>query len=119
MKKINLSEKFSSFNEHWSPKIVAELNGQHVKVAKLLGEFEWHKHDHEDELFWIIQGTMRMHLRDKIVELSAGELFVVPKGVEHKPEAVEEVHVVMFEQAGTVNTGGNESERTVDKLERI
>jgi mannose-6-phosphate isomerase-like protein (cupin superfamily) len=119
MEKINLTDKFSLFNEHWSPKIVAELNGQHVKVAKLLGEFEWHKHDHEDELFWVIKGTMRMHLRDKTVELSAGELFVVPRGVEHKPEAIEEVELVMFEPVGTINTGGNESERTVDDLDTI
>ncbi len=119
MNKINLSEKFGLFSEHWTPKIVAELNGQHVKIAKLLGDFEWHKHDNEDELFWIVKGNLLVHFRDKTVELSPGEILVIPKGVEHKPEAPEEVHLVMFEPVGTVNTGESESDRTVAEPERI
>ena len=119
MDKINLTEKFNLFSEHWTPKIVAELNGQHVKIAKLLGEFEWHQHENEDELFWIVKGKLLIHFRDKSVELSPGEILVIPKGVEHKPEAPEEVHLVMFEPVGTVNTGETESDRTVAQPERI
>ncbi len=119
MDKINLTEKFNLFSEHWTPKIVAELNGQHVKIAKLLGEFEWHQHENEDELFWIVKGKLLVHFRDKTVELSPGEILVIPKGVEHKPEAPEEVHLVMFEPVGTVNTGETESDRTVAQPERI
>ena len=119
MDKINLTEKFNLFSEHWTPKIVAELNGQHVKIAKLLGEFEWHQHENEDELFWIVKGKLLVHFRDKSVELSPGEILVIPKGVEHKPEAPEEVHLVMFEPVGTVNTGEIESDRTVAQPERI
>lgn len=119
MDKINLTEKFNLFSEHWTPKIVAELNGQHVKIAKLLGEFEWHQHENEDELFWIVKGKLLVHFRDKSVELSPGEILVIPKGVEHKPEAPEEVHLVMFEPVGTVNTGETESARTVAQPERI
>lgn len=119
MDKINLTEKFNLFSEHWTPKIVAELNGQHVKIAKLLGEFEWHQHENEDELFWIVKGKLLVHFRDKSVELSPGEILVIPKGVEHKPEAPEEVHLVMFEPVGTVNTGETESDRTVAQPERI
>ena len=119
MDKINLTEKFNLFSEHWTPKIVTELNGQHVKIAKLLGEFEWHQHENEDELFWIVKGKLLVHFRDKSVELSPGEILVIPKGVEHKPEAPEEVHLVMFEPVGTVNTGETESDRTVAQPERI
>lgn len=123
MNKINLAEKLASFSEHWSPKIIAELNGQHVKVAKLLGEFEWHFHEHEDELFWIVNGTMQMHLRDdegeRMVEIGPGELFVVPHGVEHKPVAESEVEIVLFEPATTLNTGNIENERTKHDLKRI
>ncbi len=119
MDKINLTEKFDLFSEHWTPKIVAELNGQHVKIAKLLGEFEWHQHENEDELFWIVKGNLLVHFRDKTVELSPGEILIIPKGVEHKPEAPEEVHLVMFEPVGTVNTGESESDRTVAQPERI
>ena len=119
MEKINLEQKFDCFHEHWSPKIVAELNGQHVKLAKLLGEFEWHHHEHEDELFWVVKGNLQVHFRDKTVELSPGEILVIPKGVEHKPEAKEEVHLAFFEPIGTLNTGENESERTKRELDRI
>ena len=119
MNKISLQQKFSLFDEHWSPKIVAELNGQHVKIAKLQGEFEWHQHADEDELFWVVQGKLKIELRDQTVELSPGEIFVVPRGVEHKPSATEETQIVMFEPAGTLNTGDAESDRTVASPERI
>ena len=119
MEKINLTDKFSIFDEHWSPKVIAELNGQHVKVAKIQGEFEWHQHENEDELFWVVKGLLKIHLRDRTIELNPGEIFVVPKGVEHKPAADNEVHIVMFEPAGTVNTGSNVSDRTVEQLDRI
>lgn len=119
MQSINLAEKLSTFSEHWSPKIVAELNGQHVKVAKLLGEFTWHFHEDEDELFWVIRGTLEMHLRDRVIELGPGEIFVVPRGVDHKPVAREEVEVVLFEPAGTLNTGNVTSGHTVSEPDRI
>src|SRR5690606_5048773 len=98
------------FNEHWSPKIVGELNGQHVKLVKLEGEFVWHKHDFEDELFFVVKGTLQMELRDKTVEISENEFFIVPRGVEHRPVAPEEVWVMLFEPASTLNTGDAESE---------
>ena len=119
MSKINLEQKFSLFEEHWSPKIVAELNGQHVKIAKLQGEFEWHQHDDEDELFWAVKGNLKIEMRDQTVDLSPGEIFVVPRGVEHKPSATVETHIVMFEPVGTVNTGDRESDRTVASPDRI
>lgn len=119
MKKINLQNKFSVFTEHWSPKIISELNGQHVKIAKFKGEFEWHHHDDADELFWVTHGVLLIHFRDETVKLAAGEMLVVPRGVEHKPEAPEEVHVVLFEPAGTINTGKNESNKTVADPEYI
>ncbi|MFK7768857.1 MAG: cupin domain-containing protein [Mariniblastus sp.] len=113
MDKINLDEKFDLFSEHWSPKIVADLNGQQVKIAKLLGEFEWHHHDNEDELFWVVKGNLLVHFRDRTETLGPGEILVIPKGVEHKPEAPEEVQLVMFEPASTVNTGETDSDRMV------
>ena len=119
MQKITLADKFSQFNEFWSPKIVAELNGQQVKVAKLKGEFDWHDHPEEDELFWVIEGELEIQLRDQTIHLSAGEIFVVPKGVEHKPVAKEEVHVVLFEPASTIDTGARVTDKTVTDLERI
>jgi mannose-6-phosphate isomerase-like protein (cupin superfamily) len=119
MDKVNIAEKFSLFNEHWSPKIVAELNGQHVKFAKLLGEFVFHQHPNEDEMFLVIKGRLRMDFRDKQVWIDEGEFLVVPRGVEHRPVAEEEVHCILFEPAGTLNTGDVENERTVAELERI
>ena len=119
MKKVVVHEKLASFSEHWSPKVIAELNGQHVKVAKLLGEFEWHFHENEDELFWVVEGCLEIHLRDKMVELHPGEFLVVPRGVEHKPVAKSECQVVLFEPAGTLNTGNIFNERTVTKPEVI
>ena len=119
MKKITLSDKFSLVHEHWSPKIIAELNGQYVKIAKVQGEFDWHHHENEDELFWVIRGELTILLRDGEVNLGPGEIFVVPKGVEHKPVAEQEVELVLFEPAETRNTGEVVTERTVENLERI
>ncbi len=119
IKKVNLAEKFSLFDEPWSPKIVAELNNAYVKVVKLEGEFVWHHHDDEDELFWVVSGRLRMELRDGDVILEPGELLVVPKGVEHRPVAEGETHVVLIEPKTTLNTGNVRNERTVDELERI
>lgn len=113
MQKINLAEKLSKFSAHWSPKIVAELNGQHVKLVKFRGEFVWHSHEHEDELFQVVRGAFRMEFRDHTVELREGELLVVPRGVEHRPVADEEVCVLLFEPAATVNTGTAAGARTV------
>ena len=119
MQKFNVDEKFGLFNDHWSPKIVAELNGQHMKLAKLQGEFEWHHHADEDEMFWVMKGTLLVHFRDRTETLNPGDVIVIPKGVEHKPEAPEEVHMAVFEPVGTLNTGEHESERTVVELDRI
>lgn len=113
MNAIDLREKFAAFSEHWSPRIVAELNGQHVKLVKLRGEFVWHHHDDEDELFLVHRGRLLMEFRDGVVELDAGEMLVVPRGVEHRPVAPEEVEVILFEPAGTLNTGNLINERTV------
>ncbi len=119
MQKINLAEKFGQFTAHWSPKIVAELNGQHVKLVKFRGEFVWHHHEHEDELFQVVAGSFRMEFRDKTIELRAGEMIVVPRGVEHRPVADEEVSVLLFEPASTVNTGTAGGERTVARPDWI
>ena len=105
MEKVNLAQKFSLFDEHWSPKIVGELNGQHVKLAKLQGAFVWHHHEAEDELFWVVKGRLRIEFRDRAVELEPGEFLVVPRGVEHRPVAEQETEVLLFEPAGTRNTG--------------
>lgn len=119
MQKINLREKLSKFSAHWSPKIVAELNGQHVKLVKFRGEFVWHQHEHEDELFYVVSGSFRMELRDKVVDLREGEMFVVPRGVEHRPVADEEVAVMLFEPAATLNTGNAGGDKTVVKPDWI
>ncbi len=119
MEKVNLSDKLSLFTEHWSPRIVGQLNGQHVKVAKLKGEFVWHHHEHEDELFLVVKGRLTIKLRGRDVTLDPGEFLVVERGVEHQPVAVEEVHVLLFEPVGTVNTGNVQDERTVRAPERI
>jgi mannose-6-phosphate isomerase-like protein (cupin superfamily) len=119
MQKINLSEKLSKFTAHWSPKIVAELNGQHVKLVKFRGEFVWHSHEHEDELFYVVRGSFKMELRDRTVELREGEMFVVPRGVEHRPVADEEVAVMLFEPAATLNTGNAGGDKTVAQPEWI
>jgi mannose-6-phosphate isomerase-like protein (cupin superfamily) len=117
--KVNVREKLALFHDHWSPKIVGELNGQHVKLVKFQGEFVWHKHDHEDELFLVLKGRFRMEFRDRAIELEEGEFLIVPQGVEHRPVAAEEVHVLLFEPCGTLNTGDVENERTVREPERI
>ena len=114
MEKINLAEKLDSFTEQWQPRIVGELNGQHVKVVKLQGEFVWHHHEAEDELFLVLEGTMTIQLRDRDVQLSRGELFIVPRGVEHRPVASDEAHVLLFEPATTLNTGNVRNERTYE-----
>jgi mannose-6-phosphate isomerase-like protein (cupin superfamily) len=116
---IDLREKFAAIDEHWSPRIVAELNGQHVKLVKFRGEFVWHHHDREDEMFLVHRGRFRMEFRDRTVDLGPGELIVVPKGVEHRPVADDEVEVVLFEPAGTLNTGNVIGERTVHEPARI
>src|SRR4051812_31007617 len=117
--KINLADKFAQFSEHWSPKIVAALNGQHVKLVKFQGEFVWHQHENEDELFLVVRGSFRMEFRDRRVELREGEMLVVPRGVEHRPVAEQEVSVLLFEPAATVNTGSAGGERTVAQPEWI
>ncbi len=117
--KVNLAEKLSRFDELWSPRIVGELNGQEIKLAKLRGEFVWHRHPDADELFLVVRGRLAIELRDRRVELAEGEFFIVPRGMEHKPEASEEAHVLLMEPAGTLNTGDAVSERTVRDPERI
>lgn len=118
--KVNIHEKLTLFSDHWNPRIVGELNGQHVKLAKLKGEFVWHKHDEEDELFYILKGELQMQFRDRTVVLKEGEFLIVPRGVEHRPVAEEEVSVMLFEPASTVNTGESEKgELTREELERI
>ena len=117
--RINLREKLALISDYWNPRIVAELNGQHVKLVKFCGEFVWHLHDDEDELFLVVQGRFRMEFRDRAVWLEEGEMIVVPRGVEHRPVAENEVHVLLFEPAGTVNTGNVRGDRTVEKPHRI
>ena len=124
MQKVNLAEKLALFAEHWSPKIAGELNGQHVKLVKFQGEFVWHHHDAEDELFLVVQGGFRMEYRDpdgrvSAIELREGEFLIVPRGVEHRPVAEQEVHVLLFEPAGTLNTGNVRGELTAEALEQV
>ena len=117
--KVNLTEKLSLFNDLWSPKIVGELNESHVKLVKLKGEFVWHHHEAEDELFLVVKGRLLIKLRDREIELEEGEFVIIPKGVEHLPIAEEEAHVLLLEPKSTLNTGNVTSERTVENLERI
>ena len=119
MDKVNISEKLALFGDYWNPRIVADLNGQQVKVVKLKGPFVWHQHAGEDELFLVVKGRLRMEFRDRAVELGEGELIVVPRGVEHRPVAEAEVAVLLFEPATTLNTGDIRNERTVAQPERI
>ena len=119
MDKVSIENKLSQFNDYYNPRIAGELNGQHVKVVKLKGEFIWHHHDHEDELFLVIKGKLTMEFRDKSVEIHPGEFIIVPRGVEHKPVANDEVHIVLFEPATTLNTGNVENERTRKELQKI
>ncbi len=119
MHKINIPEKLSLFHDHWNPRIVGELNGQHVKLVKFQGEFVWHKHDDEDELFYVLEGQFTMEFRDRTVELHKHEFLIVPRGVEHRPVAEKEVSVMLFEPATTVNTGNTKGELTRETLESI
>ena len=116
MQVIDPIDKLNKITEHWSPAIIAELNGQHVKIAKIKGEFIWHSHEHEDELFYILKGKLKIELRDKTLELKEGEMVVIPKGVEHKPVAEEECSILLFEPASTINTGNKKDELTKEKL---
>jgi mannose-6-phosphate isomerase-like protein (cupin superfamily) len=119
MDKVNLTEKFTLFQEYWSPKIVGELNDSYIKLAKLKGEFVWHHHDDEDELFLVVKGKLLIKLRDRDIWLEEGEFVVIPRGVEHLPIAQEEVHVILLEPKTTLNTGNVQNERTVENVERI
>ena len=119
MEKINISEKFALFNDHWSPKVIGELNGQQVKLAKVKGEFVWHDHAEEDEMFLIMKGRLKLEFRDRVVELGEGEMCIVPRGVEHRPIAEEETWLMLLEPASTKHTGDVRDPRTVDELEWI
>ena len=119
MDKVNVLQKFGLFTDHWSPKIAGELNGQQVKLVKFNGPFVWHHHDNEDEMFYVIKGSFVMELKDKNIELNEGEFLVIPRGVEHRPNATEEVWVMLFEPASTLNTGNTENNFTKMQLETI
>lgn len=124
MQKVQITQKLAAFQEHYKPKIVGELNGQQVKLVKFQGDFVWHHHDHEDEMFLVIRGSFRMDYREesgaeRSIELREGEFLIVPRGVEHRPAAEREVHVMLFEPATTLNTGNVRNERTVDVLETL
>lgn len=119
MEKVNLAEKFSTFSDHYNPRIAGELNGQMVKLVKFKGEFTWHHHEQEDELFYVVKGSFDMHFRDKIVTLNEGEFIIVPHGTEHKPIAEQEVEIMLFEPATTLNTGNVENKFTKRELGRV
>ena len=116
MNKVNLEEKFSLFREYWKPKIVGELNGQQIKLVKFAGAFVWHQHENEDELFLVVKGQFSMEFREHKVSLKEGEFLIVPRGVEHRPFAQEEVQIMLFEPAGTLNTGTTRGELTAEEL---
>ena len=117
--KVNLSAKLQQFTERWSPRIVGELNGQHVKLVKFEGEFVWHHHEQEDELFLVLHGRLSIHLRERIIELDEGEFFIVPRRVEHKPVSAGEAHILLLEPSSTLNTGNVRDNRTIDEPERL
>jgi len=119
MDKVNLAEKFSQFTEHYDPRIAGELNGQMVKLVKFKGPFVWHHHDNEDELFFVVKGNFDMEFRDKTINIKEGEFIIVPRGVEHRPNAKEEVYVMLFEPGTTLNTGNVKNEMTKEELEKI
>jgi len=119
LEKVTLTEKLARITDHWNPRIVAELNGQHVKLVKVRGEFVWHRHDEEDELFLVLHGELTIELRDGSVVLREGEMLVVPRGVEHRPVAAGEVHLLLFEPASTLNTGNVRDARTVERPGRL
>jgi mannose-6-phosphate isomerase-like protein (cupin superfamily) len=119
MEKTVIADKLAQFTAHWQPKIIGDLNGQQVKLAKFKGAFDWHHHENEDELFLVLRGRFRMELRDRTIELAEGEMLIVPRGVEHRPVADEECAVMLFEPASTLNTGNVRTEKTLDQLERL
>lgn len=119
VRKVNLPEKFSLFDDYWNPRITGELNGQHVKLVKFKGDFVWHKHDHEDEMFLVVKGSFIMELRDSSIQINEGEFIIIPKGTEHRPTAKEEVQVMLFEPAATLNTGDLKNDMTREHLETI
>ena len=119
VKKINIDQKLSLFNDHWNPRIIGELNKQHVKLAKIKGEFIWHKHDKEDEMFLVLKGILKIEFRDRIETIHENEIIIVPKGVEHRPIAEEEVSIMLFEPATTINTGDLDNELTRKNLESL
>lgn len=119
MEKVNINDKLSLFTDYWNPRIVGELNGQHVKLAKLKGEFVWHKHDNEDEMFFVIKGEFKMEFRDKVVKLKENDFLIVPKGIEHRPVAENEVSIMLFEPNTTLNTGNTIGIFTKELLEKI
>ena len=117
--KLNLAEKLSRFNDYFNPRIAGEMNGQQVKLVKFKGEFVWHRHDQEDEMFYVVKGSFDMHLREKVITVSEGEFIIMPRGVEHKPVAAEEVEIMLFEPAGTLNTGNVMDGKTRSELDWI
>jgi mannose-6-phosphate isomerase-like protein (cupin superfamily) len=119
MEKVNIKKKLGAFSDYWNPRILGELNGQYVKAVKLKGEFVWHHHDDEDELFLVVKGKLKMEFRDRTVEVNEGEFIIVPRRTEHKPAADEEVHLLLFEPCSTLNTGNVENEKTRKELEKI
>jgi mannose-6-phosphate isomerase-like protein (cupin superfamily) len=119
MEKVNLEEKLGTFTEQWSPKVVGELNGQLVKLVKFKGPFVWHHHDNEDELFFVVKGSFDMELENKAITINEGEFVIVPRGIEHRPNAKDECEVMLFEPATTLNTGNIENERTLKQLDKI
>ena len=119
METVNLKDKFGKFQDYWNPRVIGEVNDCHVKAVKLKGEFIWHHHDNEDELFLVVKGRLRMKFRDREAVVREGEFVIVPRGVEHCPSADEEVHIVLIEPRSTLNTGNIQNERTVSQLERI
>ena len=116
MEKVNIAEKLALIDDYWNPRIAGGLNGQHVKLVKFKGEFVWHKHDHEDEMFYVLKGEFNMELRDRTIVLKENEFMIIPRGVEHRPVAEHEVSVMLFEPAGTLNTGDTRGELTRDEI---
>lgn len=119
MNKVNILEKLNQINDFWNPRIAGELNGQHIRLVKIKGEFAFHKHDNEDEMFLVIKGTLKLDFKENLIEVSKGEFIIVPKGILHRPIADQEVHLMMFVTASNVNTGNIKNEFTLDSLEKI
>uniref|UniRef100_A0A831TG67 Cupin domain-containing protein n=1 Tax=Thermorudis peleae TaxID=1382356 RepID=A0A831TG67_9BACT len=117
--KVNIVEKFALFDEYWSPKIIGEINDSYVKAVKVKGEFVWHRHELEDEMFLVVRGSLRMQFRDREIQLGEGEFIIVPRGIEHRPVADEEAYILLFEPKTTLNTGNVRNERTREQLERL